>query len=199
MSKAAHNYQAFTDIELIADYRETRNNYPVGVLFERYSTMVCAICMKYLKDEEDSRDAAMQVFEKLLGDLLKHDITNFRSWLHSVTRNYCLMQLRSKPKMTLIKGDVTENVAPVMEFHHALHQEEKQVLEEQLNSLEKCIQGLNAAQRQCVELFFQQEKSYQEITGLTGYSLNDVKSYLQNGKRNLKICLSKQDELGETA
>jgi RNA polymerase sigma factor (sigma-70 family) len=199
LSKAAHNYHAFTDIELIAHYRESRDNYPVGILFERYSTMVCAVCMKYLKDEEESRDAAMQVFEKLLTDLLKHDIANFRSWLHSVARNYCLMQLRSKPKMTLIKGDVAENVAPVMEFHHALHQEEKQVLEEQLNGLEKCIQALNAAQRTCVELFFQQEKSYQEITGLTGYSLNDVKSYLQNGKRNLKICLSKQDELGETA
>ena len=53
---------------------------------------------------------------------------------------------------------------------------------------------LNPEQKQTVELFYLQEKSYKEIVDQTGFSMNDVKSYIQNGKRNLKIMLSKTDE-----
>jgi RNA polymerase sigma-70 factor (ECF subfamily) len=59
--------------------------------------------------------------------------------------------------------------------------------------LEKCIETLGDEQKQCVKLFYLQEKCYKEITESTGFDMNKVKSYIQNGKRNLKICMEKNE------
>jgi RNA polymerase sigma-70 factor (ECF subfamily) len=58
--------------------------------------------------------------------------------------------------------------------------------------LEEAIQELSEEQKLCVNLFYLQKKSYQQITDRTGFTLMQVKSYIQNGKRNLKIILEKK-------
>jgi RNA polymerase sigma factor (sigma-70 family) len=149
--------------------------------------------MKYLKDYDSSKDASMQVFENLIEGLKKHEVNNFKSWLHSVTKNYCLMQLRST-KTVSMDVEIEKNVTPLMEYGSFLHQENEISLESKLNGLEKAIQELKEEQRTCVELFYLKEKCYNEITEITGYSLNQVKSHIQNGKRNLQLLLSKINE-----
>lgn len=177
------------DLQLIARYRQTGDNNCVGILFQRYTHLIFGVCMKYLKDEDDSKDASMQIFEKLLLDLKKHEVQQFKAWLHMVCKNYCLMQLRSGSAKLKHDKELYKDTLAVMETDPYSHHGSEELKEIRLTRMEECIRQLNAEQRLCVELFYLQEKSYSEITETTSFSMNNVKSYIQNGKRNLKICM----------
>ncbi len=182
-----------SDEELVIHYRDSLDKLAVGELFKRHALMCFTVCNKYLKDEEAAKDASMQVFEKLFDDLLKHEILNFKSWLHSVCRNHSLMQLR-KPELqlrTVIHDE--ENEFSFMESLSSKHQEENTgEVEQRLQLLEEAIKDLNNKQQTCIRLFYLEQKSYDEVSELTGFSALEVKSFIQNGKRNLKILLSKK-------
>ncbi len=174
------------DYELLAQYKSEGDVAVLGELFSRYTSLVYGVCLKYLKDRDDSKDAVMQIFEKLIQTLREHEVENFKSWLYVTARNHCLMQIRSK------KGKMTENISPqLMESDLFLHQEEETELEGNLSKLETCIEKLVSEQQHCVRLFYLEQKCYKDITNLTGFDLNQVKSFIQNGKRNLKICLER--------
>jgi len=176
------------DSELLDQYKTDGDVKVLGVLFSRYTSLIYGVCLKYLKDRDDSKDAVMQVFEKLAQTLRNHEIENFNSWLYVTARNHCLMQIRAK------KGKRTEEISPdLMESDLILHLEEETELEGNLSKLENCIQQLVNEQKTCVKLFYLEQKCYKDITGLTNFDLNQVKSFIQNGKRNLKICLEKND------
>ena len=183
---SAHNYSALSDLELIALYKESGDHALVGVLYNRYMTLVYGVCVKYLKDREESRDMVMQIFEKLMVSLKEHEINHFKSWLYVTSRNHCLMLLRSKKgkNATALKDDVMENAL-------VLHLPEEPEIETNLVKLEKCMEYLVAEQKHCVTLFYLQQKCYKEIVQITGYDDNKVKSHIQNGKRNLKLCMER--------
>jgi RNA polymerase sigma-70 factor (ECF subfamily) len=149
--------------------------------------LVYGVCLKYLKDEEQAKDAVMGIFEELVIKVKQHDINTFRGWLYVFGRNYCLMQLRAGKKIELVALD------DVMEFTPLLHHDNDNH-EEVYTALEQCIDKLAGPQKQSIDLFYLKEKCYKEIADVTGFSLNEVKSYIQNGKRNLKICLEKNSE-----
>jgi RNA polymerase sigma-70 factor (ECF subfamily) len=181
------------DEELVVQYKITYNKWILGELFKRHSLMCFAVCTKYLKDESAAEDAVMTIFEKLFTDLHRHDITNFKSWLHTVCRNHCLMQLRKNTPFIRINDAKEENSESFMNLERFLHQEvNENEKEEKLLALEQAIEQLKDKQKECIELFYLQQKSYEEIATLTGYSPNEVKSYIQNGKRNLKIALGEK-------
>jgi RNA polymerase sigma-70 factor (ECF subfamily) len=174
-----------TDADLIFRYRSTNDPRIIGELFNRYTHLVFGVCMKYLKDEEEARDAVMQIFENLFKDLRIHTIENFKSWLHAVTKNYCLMELR-KAKVEGISFDNLQE--EFMESAGVEHPDDDPEIDTDI--MMEAVKQLNEEQKTCIELFYLHKKSYNEITQITGYSLNQVKSYVQNGKRNLKIILS---------
>jgi RNA polymerase sigma-70 factor (ECF subfamily) len=174
------------DLELVRLYKQSGDMNVLGVLFSRYMNLVYGVCLKYLKDRNESKDAVMQVFEKLTQTLRTHEVTWFKSWLYTTTRNHCLMQLRAKKGPNV---EITETL--VMESALREHPEDGQELEENLAKLEKCLERLNEEQQQCVRLFFLQQKSYRQISDVTGFDFNQVKSHIQNGKRNLKNCLER--------
>jgi RNA polymerase sigma factor (sigma-70 family) len=175
-----------SDLELIQLYKQSGELAHWGKLYSRYTSLVYGVCLKYLKDRDEAKDAVMQLFEKLITTLLNHEVENFKSWLYVTARNHCLMQLRAQ------KGKRTEEFSPqLMENQFLLHLEEEPEMEQNLSKLEKCIDELTSDQQQCVRLFYLQEKCYKDITGLTGFDLNKVKSYIQNGKRNLKMCMER--------
>ncbi len=180
------------DLELIQQYRETGDVELVGQLFERYTEMVYLICLKYLKDEDESKDATMHIFEQLLTGLHKHEITNFKSWLHVLTKNYCLMLLRSQKKRSADLID--EKTLPLVEKAALAHATDPADHEPELQLLTKGLDALSQEQRTCVELFYLQKKSYKEVAELTGYEIGQVKSHIQNGKRNLKNYINKNYE-----
>lgn len=178
-----------SDEELIQLYKSDHDKARVGILFGRYSHLVFGVCLKYLKNKDEARDSVINIFEKLFEDLKSHPVENFRAWLHTVTRNYCLMQLR-KANRPGTESDVDELSWKLKEEHS----EEPVVKEEQLQHMEKAMEKLADEQRKCIDLFYLQEKCYQEVADITGYTLKQVKSYIQNGKRNLKILLSQTHE-----
>ena len=175
-----------TDQELIAGYKANADKAFVGELFRRYTHLVFGVCVKYLRDEDEAHDAVMQIVEKLFEDLKKHEIKQFKSWLHTVAKNHCLMHLRSKKSETQKAQELKKDWPVVMESDTESHLNK----EVQLDRLEEGIQQLKDEQKICIELFYLKEKCYQEVASITGYDLNQVKSFIQNGKRNLKLILT---------
>ena len=175
------------DEQLLIKYRQTGDLQVLARLYERYMHLVYGVCLKYLKDDEAAKDAVMQVFEELIVKLTRHDVKQFKSWLYVLSRNYCLMQLRAGKKMQ------EQPVDGFMELADDMHHEDE-YLENDLAALEHCKQKLPPGQKLCVDMFYLNEQCYKDIAAQTGYSLNEVKSFIQNGKRNLKICLEKNRE-----
>jgi RNA polymerase sigma-70 factor (ECF subfamily) len=188
------NKDTINDDELIIRYKNSHDTKYIGILFERYSHLVFGTGMKYLKDKQEAKDITLIVFEKLITDLKRHNVSHFKSWLYMVTKNQCLMQLR-KNKRNLADQDQNENFQEFsMENEQEMHLINDNEKEIQLSKLEECIAQLKPEQKTCTDLFFLQEKCYNEIAEITGYALIKVKSYLQNAKRNLIICMAKKNE-----
>jgi RNA polymerase sigma factor (sigma-70 family) len=174
------------DAILLAQYKSTGDLEILGVLYNRYMHLVYGVCLNYLKEEEQSKDAVMQIFEELILKLKIHEVQNFKSWLHVLTRNHCLMALRRAAKNNTVSIDDT-----FVENTDFVHLDIEDTKENQLTLMEKCMETLPDEQRISVDLFYLQEKCYKDVAEITGYDMLKVKSYIQNGKRNLKNCIEK--------
>lgn len=174
------------DLSLVAAYQKSGDLEVLGKLYNKYMHLVYGVCFSYFKDEEQSKDAVMQIFEELVKKLRIHQVQNFKSWLHVLTRNHCLMALRKSSKNPTVAME--DNFVENAEFVHLDIDDTK---ETQLTIMEKCMETLSEEQRRSVDLFYLQEKCYKEVAEMTGYDILKVKSYIQNGKRNLKICIEK--------
>ncbi len=178
-----------TDNELIAMFIKTKDMDIMGELYGRYMELVYGVCLKYLANREDAKDAVIQIFEKILIEIEKHDIKNFKAWLFVLTKNFCLMQLRkSKQKF---KAELEESHSIFMENEEEIHPIDKGVPDLE-QALLNCIEKLKEEQKSCIQLFYFKNKCYNEIAEYLKIEEKKVKSYIQNGKRNLKICLDKQ-------
>jgi len=175
------NISQWSDLELLDGYRRENNQAFVGELYNRYRHLVFGVCLKYLKSREDAKDAAISLFEKLIVELRGRDIRAFAPWLHTVTRNHCLMILRAASRAP-VEIEITERVSESDEI-------EAPSLEERLQQMEKAVLELEENQQVCVSLFYLKEKSYREISRSTGFTEAQVKSYIQNGRRNLRNIL----------
>lgn len=176
-----------SDEKLVALYLKTSDKEPIAILFERYTHLVYGICLKYLPDNELCKDAVMDIFESLFQKLTVHDVKNFRNWLYSVTRNHCLMVLRKSGSFERVKEGLANGLHPITP--DAEPDEEELPFDRQV--ILSAVDQLNNEQGTCIRLMYLENKSYRDITDITGFSLNEVKSHIQNGKRNLKNFLSK--------
>lgn len=173
-----------TDAELVSLYRKEADLQVLGKLYQRYMDLIYGVCLKYLKDPEAAKDAVINIYEELISKLKQHEVSHFKSWLYTLSRNHCLMQLRKE------KGRSTVEIAEkFMQSEEMLHLDSVMEKESQLNSMEKCLEQLSEEQKSCVTLFYLQGKCYNEITELTGIEWNKVRSFIQNGRRNLKLCM----------
>ena len=175
-----------TDADLITTYKGSGDLNVLAELYRRYMDMAYAVSLKYLKDGEASKDAVMEVFEELVEKLRKHEVENFKSWLYTLVKHHCLMKLRT---LSRNKSVILEESG--MQFSDELHQEDVNEKEWQLQQMSDCIGKLAAEQKITIELFYLQQKCYNEIVQITGLEWNKVRSLIQNGRRNLKICMDK--------
>lgn len=182
------NQSHLTDQELLEQFYGDHDNEWLGILLQRYTLLLLGVCMKYLKNEEEAKDSVQQVFLKVIQELHKYKVEYFKSWLYMVAKNHCLMKLREKQgKYT---AEITDRLAA-----QPGEETDRQALLQNDHTLElmaDALKELNDEQRQCVTLFYLQKKSYQQISDETGFSMLQVKSYIQNGKRNLKILIEKK-------
>jgi len=176
------------DLELLARYKATRDPVHVGALFERYVHLALGVSLRYLRNREDAEDAVMDVYERLLKVLLDHDVANFKSWLYSVVANHCRMALRRRKGAPTTVEASDELLDAVLASAPAPHEDDEG--ERLLQTLAAALGRLVDGQRRCLELFYLQGHSYAEVARRSGYSLNEVKSHIQNGKRNLRKILA---------
>jgi len=175
------------DNELIDRFRYSHDNLYVGELYSRYSHLVLGLCIKYFKDIEIAKDATMSIFELLMQELKRHQIENFKSWLFTVSKNYCLQELRKTnsryQKEDLYKVFLSETMESDLS-QHPIDEKEKMI-----TKMESLLPSLKNNQRICLKMFYLEGKSYADISQELTFSLKEVKSHIQNGKRNLKIKL----------
>jgi len=184
----AEQYNRMTDQQLLENYQSSHDNEWLGILLERYTLLLLGVCMKYLKNEEEARDSVQQIFLKVIQELQKYRVEYFKSWLYMVAKNHCLMKIRDRQGK--VPAELTERVmaAPDEETDwQALLQNDRV-----LDLMDESLNELSPEQKQCVTLFYLEKKSYQEISEETGFSMLQVKSYIQNGKRNLKLMIEKK-------
>ena len=177
-------YKDHTDAQIINIFLESGDNSYIGELYSRYGHLVLGLCINYLKDKDEAEDAVMTIFAQLINDLKKHKVEYFKSWLYTYSKNYCLMQLRKKQTVLKKELEIKENEIFLMDYNNIEHLNEK---ETQIQLMQLALNELNTEQRRCLELFYLDNKSYTEIMTITGYNNNEVKSHIQNGKRNLKL------------
>ena len=187
MSFYTSTYSHLTDNELVKQYKATADKQLVGELYKRYTHLVLGMCIFYFKDKDVAKDIVLQIFEKLFEELKKREVENFKGWLTFVVRNYCISELR---KMQAQLNRDLEYQYEVKMQSVEVDKEEAEEEEQKLEQLEKALETLNPFQKKCIELFYLKNMSYIQIVELTGYSVNEVKSYIQNGKRNLKMIMT---------
>jgi RNA polymerase sigma factor (sigma-70 family) len=180
----ADPFSELSDSELIKYYRESGNKEVLGEFFNRYMHLVFAVCMKYLKNTDSAKDTVMEIFESLDEKLLEFNIQYFKGWIHMVSRNDCLMKLRkAKREVNIEKWKIFRNSD--VENASVLHQDNEEEIA--INKINGSFRQLKSSQRKCLEMMYFQNMSYKEIATETGYTLKQVKSYIQNGKRKLKL------------
>ncbi len=174
---------AETDPELVSRYRDTGDMETLGSLYGRYMDLVYGVCLKYLREPEDAKDSVIAVFEELVTKLRKYEVDNFKGWLYQLAKNHCLMKIRSK------KGKPVNVEADIMHLADNWHPDDADQKETALTGMEYCLEQLPTEQKQAVTLFYLEGKCYKEIAEATATDLNKIRSFIQNGRRNLKICM----------
>ena len=184
MSRHAPN--DIEDQELLQNFFSDHDNKWLGILLPRYTLLLLGVCMKYLKNEEDAKDSVQQIFLKVISELHKYKVAYFKSWIYMVAKNHCLMKLRNKNKNfvdlneQLIAAPDTEEINVAIEKNKSL------------NAVQAALMELNNDQQHCITLFYLQKRSYNEIAASTGFTLMQVKSHIQNGKRNLRLLIERK-------
>jgi RNA polymerase sigma factor (sigma-70 family) len=186
-------YKSATDQQLLDNFYSDHNPEWLGILLPRYTLLLLGVCMKYLKNEDEAKDCVQQIFLKAITELNKYRVEFFKSWIYMVAKNHCLMKIRDghgkiPVELTERHMSTTDEEA---DTEHFLQNDRA------IELMAEALQALSAEQQQCVTLFYLQKKSYQQISEATGFTLMQVKSYIQNGKRNLRLMMEqrlKQDE-----
>lgn len=182
----------YSDAELISLYKKSEDTAHLGLLFERYTELVYGNCLKILQNQSEAQDAYMTAFEKLVIKAKTQDIKDFRPWLHVLVKNHCFEILRKKKRQLTVSYEGVFMQSDEME-----HPFSEDLSLERETALKKCIEKLNAQQKDCVRLFYFEGKTYKEIALLKSEEVGKIRSKIQNGRRNLKICIEAKVESEE--
>jgi len=179
-----------SEVQALKSFQSKGDQKALASLYKHYMPLVYGVCLKYLKDRDAAQDMVMNIYEKLVMKLADQQVDNFKSWLYVLTKNECLMHLRAvKRKIEAQSQDFSQ---VHMEFRIEEHHDNE--LESDLTKMETCIEKLKNNQKVSIKLFYLEKKCYQEVAETTGEDLKKVKSHIQNGKRNLKICIEELRE-----
>lgn len=175
------------DSELLQNFYRDHDNRWLGMLLPRYTLLLLGVCMKYLKNEHEAKDCVQQIFLKVISELHKYPVEHFKSWIYMIAKNHCLMQLRRKDR---VPAELREQLTALPD--EALEKSRYLERDALLTRMAEAMEQLSPEQKECVSLFYLQKKTYAEISGITGYTMLQVKSYIQNGKRNLRLLIEKR-------
>ena len=179
------NASNISDNELLQMYFKTDNLDYIGILFKRYTRILIGVSLKYTSDLHHAEDVVQQVFIKFL-DAVHPQIANVGGWLYQMTKNESInftkkqgrQQIQHLEREEYHLSDTTDD-----EIKALLYKEHQSEL------LMAAISELKSDQRKAIECFYFHNLSYEQIAVQNNWSIGEVKSYIQNAKRNLKIKL----------
>lgn len=183
-------YSNHTDYELVMAYKASFDLEVLSALYLRYTDLVYGVCLKYLEDSDLAKDAVMNIYEELVSKLQKYEVSYFKSWLYQLAKNHCLMQIRRDKKFRKADVDIS-----IVQNEEIVHLNGSFTNEDTFKHMQFCLDNLGMEQKRTVELFYLKNKCYNEIVEITGIEWKKVRSLIQNGRRNLKICMDKQMQL----
>lgn len=184
MPNKIHELVSGEDEFWIRAYFQSGDSEYWGRIFEKYKKRIFLRCLTLLQDNEDASDLTSETFIKAHENIQKYDMKRpFFPWLQQIATNLCIDLLRRK---TIIQFTQTDEK---IEFHSAEDVTKKVENRELGDTILKALKSLKNHQKRCFCLFYIHRKSYKEIAELTGYSYNDVRSYIQNGKRKFKLVM----------
>jgi RNA polymerase sigma-70 factor (ECF subfamily) len=186
-------HAGYSDQQLLENFYRDANTEWLGILLPRYTLLLLGVCMKYLKNEEEAKDCVQQVFLKAITELSKYKVDYFKAWIYMVAKNHCLMRIRDKQGKRSVEISDVHGHSTIEPQDGNPHIEK----DELLNRMSAALEELNVEQKQCIILFYLEKRSYQEIADSMGFTLMQVKSYIQNGKRNLKLILERRNKVGK--
>lgn len=187
-----------SDEDLAQEYYTSGNKDLVGDLFEKHVKTVFGVCLFYFRDKDLAKDMVMQIFEKLITDLRKTEVKNFKAWLSFVVRNHCISEIRKNKNKHFVPETYLDFEMKETNFETEVAVDAVND-ELMLENMKACLSLLKDNQRKCVELFYLKALSYHEISSATKLTLNEVKSNIQNGKRNLKLMIEDKLKKGNNA
>jgi RNA polymerase sigma factor (sigma-70 family) len=190
ISPDGNNQAPITDQELVTAYRQSGDLKILARLYQQYLDMLYGVCLKYLADSEAAKDAVMDIFEELAAKLLRHEVGHFKGWLYTLAKNHCLMQLRASSRIKIHPFD-----PEFVQSAEEMHLNDKMETEARLDRLSACLETLSDEQKTTVSLFYLENKCYKEIETITGFDWNKVRSLVQNGRRNLRLCMQRHETL----
>lgn len=189
MAEEEKNIALQRDLDLIQAYKKNENLDNLTVFFQNYMGLIYGVCLKYLKEEERAKDAVMEIYEKLTVKLLKHDISNPKSWLFTLVKNHCYEILRSKQRVL-----EKESHARLMYSEQVYHLNNAEEKENELKMMDHCIERLEDLQKKSIQLFYLEKRTYKEVCEKLSIKWAKARSLIQNGRRNLKICMEEKYE-----
>jgi RNA polymerase sigma-70 factor, ECF subfamily len=178
MTSRAQTPPAIADEEIVRRFRETGDRECFEELFAKYRKKVYFACRAFYSDGGAAEDATQETFLRAYEKIHQFGGGDFGGWLMRIARNICIDQWRKRrPEVEmddrdLSKGHAEPTALPSYDLRWTIDrvwQEMRSLAPEQQRCLEMKIEGY----------------SYEEMAARTGFSLEAVKSHLQNGRRML--------------
>ncbi len=168
-----------TDFELLDRFRRHGDRAAFERIVARHRPWLHRVCARLLRSDEAARDATQDVFARVLNRLDTFRGDNFPGWLKAIAVNCCLNTIDRDKRWAPLEA---AGEAPAADLGPEL----------QLLRLEEGVRArhliarLPERQKIVFCLKYIDDCSYQEIERLTGFSNKEVKSFLQNARRNFE-------------
>lgn len=176
------------DEDIIALMRAGRPDEAMARLVPAYRRRVYGLAYGILGDRSAAEDVAQEVFVKVWQAFDSFDgRAQLSTWIYAITRNAAISALRKRPRGVSMSDDA---VAMEVDAVEAGRQPE----DEGDTQLWRLVEALPDRQRQAIVLFYQEDRSLEEIAGMLGMPVNTVKTHLHRGRARLAAAMDTQKE-----
>ena len=169
---------------LLLKYLKTNDLSYLLELYRPYMHLVYGLAFKYVKDPKQSQEIVYCIFKKLIKDIKRQEVRVFGNWLYNLSLDFCKQwrdRGRTESDQIVALGGSTQT--PV-EFYD---DKDDDSFEEEISSMEDEVMRIKSQQEKCSQLFFKEQRCFQEIADITGWEVSEIKYHVKNAKRKTNI------------
>ena len=171
------------DADLIQGFLNGRER-DFDALVIRYKDMIFNLCLNITEDYDEAVDCSQEVFIKMYKNLHKFGFrSSLSTWLYSIALNTCRNRLSLSYRKRRVSMDGFENL------HPAGDDADPQFLYERSEgerAVRKAVSMLPEEERILIVMRDLDERSYEEISEITGIKTGTIKSRISRGRHRLR-------------